>query len=182
MGLQCEGEKLSLSHKHNTDKWSYGRGKIVDESREDAPSFVVDPSFHLTNLSNLRKYRNEDRQRYPYYTQQKLMKPTEAANVANVNLETGRKWKTAYNKDPDKQTPVKKTNRASNCPKSQLGEEHKTYLTNFYDDNPTATIQDAVENLVKSFEGFTIKKIQSCRDYEGIMQSYSQGCHTPPES
>ena len=33
-----------------------GRGNIVDESGKEAPAFLVDPSFRLTNLTNLQKY------------------------------------------------------------------------------------------------------------------------------
>lgn len=169
-----------------------GRGKIVDESGKEAPAFLVDPSFRLTNLTNLQKYiknakvvteidpvkdtdmseapvkkeratiyntySDEDRIRYFYFIQQKLMKPSEAAKAANVNYETARKWVTEYNKDPEKKIPVKKTNRTANRPPSQLNETHKAYVTNFFDDNPTATIDDAVYNLVKSFEGLQIKK------------------------
>ncbi|KAG0732807.1 hypothetical protein G6F60_013832 [Rhizopus arrhizus] len=32
------------------------------------------------------------------------------------------------------------------------------HLINFFDENPSAVIQDAVENLTKSFEGLEIKK------------------------
>lgn len=40
--------------------------------------------------------------------EEKLMKPSQAAKAANVNYETARKWKTAYNKDPEKKTSLKK--------------------------------------------------------------------------
>lgn len=63
-----------------------------------------------------------------------------------------------YNKDPEKKIPTKKTNRTANRPPTQLNEKHKAYLTDFYDENPTATIQDAVDKLVENFEGLTIKK------------------------
>jgi hypothetical protein len=33
-----------------------GRGGIVDDSGNEAPAFVVDPSFRLSNLTNLHKY------------------------------------------------------------------------------------------------------------------------------
>ncbi|CEP13779.1 hypothetical protein [Parasitella parasitica] len=169
-----------------------GRGNITDESGKEAPAFLVDPSFRLTNLTNLRKYiknakvvaeieppidtvmsdapakkerttvyntySDEDRKRYFFFIQQKLMTPSEAAAAANVNYETARKWVTEYNKDPEKKIPTKKTNRTINRPPSQLNENHKAYLTDFYDENPTATIQDAVNKLTEDFEGLTIKK------------------------
>jgi len=181
---------------HEDDK-----GKIVDESGKEAAAFLVDPSFRLTNLTNLQiymknakvvteidpvkdtdmseapakkeratiynTYSDEDRTRYFYFIQQKLMEPSEAAKAANVNYETARKWVTEYNKDPEKKIPVKKTNCTTNRPPSQLNETHKAYVTNFFDEKPTATtIGDAVYNLVKSFEGLQIKKKQSRRIYE----------------
>lgn len=41
---------------------------------------------------------------------------------------------------------------------SQLNENHKMHLLNFFDENPSAVIQAAVEDLAKSFEGLKIKK------------------------
>lgn len=48
----------------------------------------------------------------------------------------------------------KKTNRTSN----RLNDQHETHLIDFFDENPSVIIQDAVENLTKSFEGLEIKK------------------------
>ncbi|KAI8875902.1 hypothetical protein K501DRAFT_299141 [Backusella circina FSU 941] len=53
----------------------------------------------------------------------------------------------------------KKTNRTpSSKPVSKLNDQHKTYLINYFDENSSATIKDAVEDLIKSFEGLEIKK------------------------
>ncbi|CAO3678991.1 unnamed protein product [Rhizopus microsporus] len=158
-----------------------GRGGIVDDFGNEAAAFVVDPCFRLANLTNLHKkrrakrhgyagsnhqegkklnlfYTNEDRLRYFFFLHEKLMKPAEAAKLANVNPETARKWKREYERDPEKKIPFKKTNHISNRAPSQLNENHKMHLINFFDENPSAVIQDAVENLTKSFEGLEIKK------------------------
>jgi transposase len=55
-------------------------------------------------------------------------------------------------------SPLKKTNKTSNRPASQLNEVHKTHLINFFDEDSTATIQDAVEDLTAKFTGLDIKK------------------------
>ncbi|KAG1568890.1 hypothetical protein G6F50_006877 [Rhizopus delemar] len=83
-------------------------------------------------------YTNEDRLRYFFYLHEKLLKPAEAAKLANVNPETARKWKAS----------------------SQLNENHKMHLLNFFDENPSAVIQAAVEDLTKSFEDLEIEKIR----------------------
>lgn len=41
--------------------------------------------------------------------------------------------------------------------KSQLQDEHKTHLIEFFDENPHARGSDAVEDLTKNFEGFMLK-------------------------
>ncbi|KAG2192802.1 hypothetical protein INT47_005349 [Mucor saturninus] len=103
-------------------------------------------------------YTIEDRKRYLYFLKEKLMKSKQAAEAANVNYDTARKWKKAYEDDPERNIPTKKTNLGSNRPVSQLDERHKTHLVQFSDEDASATIQDAVENLTATFEGLQIKK------------------------
>ncbi|KAG1144704.1 hypothetical protein G6F37_003151 [Rhizopus arrhizus] len=86
------------------------------------------------------------------------MKPKDAAKAENVNYNTARKWKQAYNNDPEKNIPLKKTNRTSNRPVSQLNGAHKEHLIKFFDEDASATIQDATEDLIKSFAGLELKK------------------------
>ncbi len=80
-------------------------------------------------------YTDEDRRRYFYFMSEKLMKPKEAAKAANVNHDTARKWKQAYDKDPEKNIPLKKTIRIPNRPVSQLNKSHKEHLIIFFDEN-----------------------------------------------
>ncbi len=77
-------------------------------------------------------YTMEDRRRYFYFLKEKLMKPKDAAIAANVNYNTARKWKKAYEDDPERKIPIKKTNLNPNRPVSQLNEAHKVYLTSFF--------------------------------------------------
>lgn len=108
--------------------------------------------------SQYNVYTFEDRKRYFYFLKMKLMKPKEAAKAANVNYDTARKWKYTYENDPERNIPSKKTNLGSNRPVSQLNETHKNHLVNFFDEDASATIQDAVENLTANFAGLDIKK------------------------
>lgn len=167
-----------------------GRGDIVDDSGNEPDAYLVEPSFRLTNLTNLKKYiknkkvpiedeandvemkeaptkkerfstyntySDDDHKRYFYFIKEKLMTPSQAVKAANVQYETAQKWKTANEKNLEEGIPLKKTNRV-NRPVSKLNEEHKTFIQNFFDENKTAVIQDAVESLTKNFEGLEIKK------------------------
>ncbi|CAO3692306.1 unnamed protein product [Rhizopus stolonifer] len=56
------------------------------------------------------------------------------------------------------QKKKKKKKRLSNRPVSRLNDEHKEHLINYFDENPTAVFQDAVDDLVQSFAGLEIRK------------------------
>ncbi|KAI9330548.1 hypothetical protein BD770DRAFT_432631 [Pilaira anomala] len=149
----------SFRLKRLTDLQKYIKNKKVlteTEAIKDIDMEEVPAKKERATVYN--QYSNEDRLRYFYFLHEKLMKPCDAAKAANINYETARKWKRTYNNDPEKNIPFKKTNRTPNRPKSQLNDQHKMHLINFFDDDPSAVIQDAVENLVKSFEGLEIKK------------------------
>lgn len=51
----------------------------------------------------------------------------------------------------------KQTNKV-HIKESQLQDEHKTYLIEFFDENPHVRVSDAVEELTKNFKGFTLKE------------------------
>ncbi|KAI7864732.1 hypothetical protein BDF14DRAFT_1694832, partial [Spinellus fusiger] len=53
-------------------------------------------------------YTKNDRLAYFYFLNQKGMKPKQAAQAANVNHHTARKWKRQYERDPDAYEPHKK--------------------------------------------------------------------------
>ncbi|KAG2209691.1 hypothetical protein INT47_001837 [Mucor saturninus] len=106
-------------------------------------------------------YTIEDRKRYFHFLKEKLMKPKQAAEAANVNYDTARKWKKAYEDDPERNIPTKKTNLGSNRPVSQLDERHKTHLVQFFDEDASATIQDASSRVYKRKCNLSIKVV--CR-------------------
>lgn len=143
---------LTNLHKYIKNK------KVIVENEEPKDTDMQEAPVKKERSSTYNIYTNEDRLRYFFFLHEKLMKPAEAAKLANVNPETARKWKREYEKDPEKKIPFKKTNRTSNRAPSQLNENHKMHLINFFDENPSAVIQDAVENLTKSFEDLEIKK------------------------
>lgn len=132
-------------------------------------------------LSSYNTYTNEDRLRYFFFIQEKLMKPAEAAKLANVNPEAARKWKRAFDNDPEQKAPLKKTNRISNRAPSQLNEQHKAHLVEFFDENPSAVIQNAVDNLTKGFEGLQIKKSRIAEFMKDDCNLSIKSCHPPSQ-
>lgn len=143
---------LTNLHKYIKNK------KVIVEHEEPKDADMKEAPTAKERSTAYNVYTDEDRIRYFFFLHEKLMKHSEAAKLANVNPETARKWKRQYDNDPGKNIPLKKTNRTSKRAPSQLNGSHKMHLVNFFDENPTAVIQDAVEDLIKSFEGLEIKK------------------------
>lgn len=83
-------------------------------------------------------------------------------------LENGRQHSTT--KSQKRTSQSKKTNHTSNKPPSKLNNEHKAHLTDFFDENPSAIIQDAVQNLIKSFEDSQTKESR-------VAEFMKEGCN-----
>jgi transposase-like protein len=77
-------------------------------------------------------YTEKDRLLYLYFVFQKGMKHKKAAEAANVNQHTARKWKQKYLKNPEEDVPHKLTNLVSSRPVSQLDDRHKDHLISFF--------------------------------------------------
>lgn len=97
--------------------------ELKDTDMREAP-----PKKERTLVYNT--YSDEDRQFF--FIQEKLMIPFQAAKAANIYYETARKWKAAYNRDSEKNIPIKKTNCTSNGPQSKLTEDYKANLIDFF--------------------------------------------------
>ncbi|KAI8070082.1 hypothetical protein BDF21DRAFT_344712, partial [Thamnidium elegans] len=108
--------------------------------------------------SEYNVYTEKDRLLYFYFIFQKGMKHKKAAEAANVNQHTARKWKQKYLQNPEEYVPHKLTNLVYLRPVSQLDDRHKDHLTSFFDENKRATIEDAVNSLTQSFADLQIKK------------------------
>ncbi|KAG2226244.1 hypothetical protein INT45_005916 [Circinella minor] len=91
------------------------------------------PSYVEDKSFRLKKL-TDLRKSQALFLKEKLKKPKQAAIAANANYDTARKIV------------------------NQLNEAHKSHLINFFDEDSTATIQDAVEDLTAKFADLDIKK------------------------
>lgn len=152
-------EDKSFRLKKLTDLRKYIKNQEVQvEARSPADTEMKETEPKKERDLQYNIYTFEDRKRYFYFLKEKLMKPKQAAIAANVNYDTARKWKQTYEDDPERNIPIKKTNKTIYRIVSQLNEAHKSYLINFFDEDSTATIQDAVEDLTAKFADLDIKK------------------------
>ncbi|KAG1047513.1 hypothetical protein G6F43_010043 [Rhizopus delemar] len=101
-------------------------------------------------------YSDSQKTLFMYYLQLKLLSAAAAARKAAINVRTGQDWAKKLKDNPKWDIFEKQTNKVHGK-KSQLQDKHKTHLIEFFDENPHARGSDAVEDLTKNFEGFTLK-------------------------
>ncbi|KAG0735119.1 hypothetical protein G6F32_012658 [Rhizopus arrhizus] len=119
----------------------------VDMSRllQDSADVVMKDAAVVENdtrSTEYTKYTSFQREMYVHYAFEKNLKNNAAAKLANVNTCS---------------PPPPKKNKTGRQQASQLNDQHKKQLVDFYDEKPTATIEDGVEELIKIFEGLAIK-------------------------
>jgi hypothetical protein len=104
-------------------------------------------------------YTDEQKALFLYLINYKFLKAAPAGERTGIKARTAQSWVKRMKEDPEWDIYEKLTNKV-NRPASQLQEEHKDFLINFFDEQPQATREDAVESLTAAFEGFTLKSTQ----------------------
>ncbi|KAG2206692.1 hypothetical protein INT47_003634 [Mucor saturninus] len=143
MDFQIGGDPFDLNKL--IDLKEYLKNKPLDVEMTDNSILEADVSSKTkdTDPDRSQKYMLHDgttRGLFFYWRVQKGLSVRDAASRANVSHSTANNW---YRKSR---------------PVSQLQEPHKQYLANFFDENPSAVITDAVEGLTAAFGGLDIKK------------------------
>ncbi|KAG1328514.1 hypothetical protein G6F62_008114 [Rhizopus arrhizus] len=121
---------------------------------EDVANLVGTVKKQQTSYNN---YNSEQRLLFVYYNRVKLYNAAKSGRLAGGIAErTAQKWAKRLKEDKDWNILEKQTNKV-NRKTSQLQEEHKVHLINFYDEHPQARVSDAVASLTEKFENFTLK-------------------------
>ncbi|OAD70135.1 hypothetical protein PHYBLDRAFT_60034 [Phycomyces blakesleeanus NRRL 1555(-)] len=148
-----------------------GQGKIYDQSGNNAMNVEEDVNpYHLETLTNIRHYCESQGPE-----QESLIKDldTRMEDVANLlgtlynAAKSGRlaggiaeraaqKWAKRLKENKYWNILEKQANKV-NRKTSQLQEEHKVHLINFYDEHPQARVSDGVASLTEKFKNFTLK-------------------------
>ncbi|KAG2193123.1 hypothetical protein INT47_003114 [Mucor saturninus] len=132
-----------------------GQGDIIDENRNEAMHWEEEVNPYVTEtLSNFTQYsekqptdlnmtdperskRMAQKTLFLYYLQLKFLSAAASARKAAINVHTGQDWTKKLENDPDFDIFEKNTNKAVRKG-SQLQEEPKAHLIEFFDDNPHA--------------------------------------------
>ncbi|KAG1350098.1 hypothetical protein G6F62_003375 [Rhizopus arrhizus] len=128
--------------------------KDLDTRMEDVTNLAEKIKKQYTTYNN---YSNEQKLPFVYYNRVKLYNAAKSGRLAGGIAErTAQKWAKRLKEDKDWNILEKQTNKV-NRKTSQLQEEHKVHLINFYDEHPQAQVSDAVASLTEKFENFTLK-------------------------
>lgn len=121
---------------------------------EDVANLVGKVKKQQTSYNN---YSSEQRLLFVYYNRVKLYNAAKSGRLAGGIAErTAQKWAKRLKEDKYWNILEKQTNKV-NRKTSQLQEEHKGHLINFYDEHPQARVNDAVASLTEKFENFTLE-------------------------
>lgn len=143
--------------------------KYCEAQELEQASMATDLDTRMQDIAALEKaavrlsgcyndYSSEKKLLFVCYNRVKLFNAAKSGRLAGGIAErTAQKWAKRLKEDKDWNILEKQTNKV-NRNKSQLNEEHKSHLINFYDDHPQARVIDAVTSLTETFENFSLKE------------------------
>ncbi|KAI9265464.1 hypothetical protein EDC94DRAFT_647413 [Helicostylum pulchrum] len=135
-----------------------GQGDIVDENGNEAMDWEEEVNPHNTEtLSNFTQYSGKQ----PMDLDMTDPKLPERMDQLEKTINASSTPKNKYADYSDSQKTLfmyyLQLKLLSAARKAAINDEHKTHLIEFFDENPHARGSDAVEDLTKNFEGFTLK-------------------------
>lgn len=99
----------------------------------------------------------DDQKAFVYFRKIKLLSVAVAGRRTGIIVERiARTWAKRLDNDPNWDIFEKENNKV-NRPKAQLREEHKHRSSEFFDEYPQATWNDAIDSLTGKFEGLDVK-------------------------
>ncbi|KAG2209464.1 hypothetical protein INT47_008307 [Mucor saturninus] len=142
-----------------------GRGNAMDEDGLEPVQMEVDEEANLNGSNNKEIHRGDFvKDMFSYYVYERGLTAGKAASIMNILRRTG------YNLLKDDQDIIvgrlegknddsrdeKLTERRGK--KAILNEDHKKHLEETFDENPSATVDQAIDSLTSHFEGLEVGK------------------------
>lgn len=122
---------------------------LVEKSKEeDTPMKEANIKRHYV------RYTVQDKVRFFNLKIEKYMSASTAAKQLGIHVRTAQRWVKQYNTCPDSIfEDCEKVGR-----KCILTEEHKATVVNFIDTNPSATVVEVTEHLLKQFTDLKVSR------------------------
>ncbi|CEI93947.1 hypothetical protein RMCBS344292_08171 [Rhizopus microsporus] len=103
--------------------------------------------MELCNKRCYTVYSDEDRTRIFHLFFSKRLNASAAARQLGIHIRAAQRWVKHYYEDSES---IFKKKKKSGC-KHILGEEHKQFLLNYIDENPSAVVSEVIESLIQNF-------------------------------
>ncbi|KAG1056780.1 hypothetical protein G6F43_001349 [Rhizopus delemar] len=129
--------------------------EMQSESRPNNEEEGIDARKKLKKRQARSVYTDQEKESFFKLKFEKCLSASAAAKQLGINARTAQRWSQEYDKDPDGvfDNKKRKTER-----KPALQEEHKRYLQDYIDENPTAVLDEVMDNLTRTFGGPKISK------------------------
>ncbi|CEJ05609.1 hypothetical protein RMCBS344292_19547 [Rhizopus microsporus] len=138
----------------------YLKNVASSESSLTCPMPVEKPKDEDTRMKEANtkrdyvRYTIQDKARFFDLKIEKCMSASAAAKQLGIHIRTAQRWVKQYSMYPDSIfESCKRTGR-----KCILTEEHKSTVVNFIDANPSATVAEVTEHLLKRFHGLKVSR------------------------
>ncbi|KAG1175661.1 hypothetical protein G6F36_011063 [Rhizopus arrhizus] len=126
-----------------------GRGHVVDEHGAEPMDLVVDEElFAIETISSRTQFLKNKPPERP----NPAIHPT--ANEMSIHIRAAQRWVKRYYEDPESIFEKKKKSGRHRI----LREEHKRFLLNYIDENPSAVLTEVVESLTQNFVDLNVSR------------------------
>ncbi|KAG2190476.1 hypothetical protein INT47_003004, partial [Mucor saturninus] len=160
MDWEEDVDPYNLQNLTNLTRYKEHQPIELDPNDPALEKLMGDVQTRVSSENSKLKYNTysvDQKTLFLYYLKIKLYKAAKAAKMSEVNERTGQQWAKRLREDAEWNIYEKNTNRV-NRKTSQLQEEHKQFLINYYDEFPQARTKDAVDSLTENFENFSLKE------------------------
>lgn len=122
---------------------------------ENSVNAEIDVAMREASIKrNYTLYTNQDKVRFFKLLFEKCLSASATAKQLGIHVRTAQRWARQYERDPDS---IFETCRKTGRPRL-LGEEHKKFILDCIDENPSAALEQVMEQLRQVFTGLKASK------------------------
>ncbi|CEP07597.1 hypothetical protein, partial, partial [Parasitella parasitica] len=113
-----------------------------------------DVDMELCNKRSYTLYSDEDKTRFFHLFFSKCLNASAAGRQLGIHIRAAQRWVKCYYEDPESIFEKKKKPGRRRI----LGEEHKQFLLNYIDENPSAVVAEVAEILTQNFVDLNVSR------------------------
>jgi transposase len=114
----------------------------------------VDVYMDLCNKRRYTFYSDDEKTRFFHLFFSKCLSASAAAKQLGIHIRAAQRWVKRYYENPESIFEKKKKSGRRRI----LGEEHKQFILNYIDENPSAVLTEVVESLLQYFVNLNVSR------------------------